>query len=276
MKIIKLLLMIIVTLSVACIGCSKIDDETAGNPGLKSTPAAVLTDEESYSSIQTWTENFDAPLSLNNNWTLYGNPQPQWVQSAYGRNGLFDNNGPSPIKNFAVSELIIGNASSYNIEAEVMLKILNINGSCICPGIAVSKELNPVLKNGEIETGITMRIIFAGTNATWFPAKLRGHTWFIMEYINKDGITVSSDPIQADNYSNDWHKLKIIVTQLSQVRFYCDNILIWAPIQKVHPTLTKNKNVVLGYTSAGDPATSAGVAYHNWVKTSYFISPSIE
>lgn len=268
MKTIRLLLLIMVTLSVTCIGCSKIDDENNEILQQKSTPASTVSDEDNLGINKTWIDNFDAPYSLPVNWTLYGTPEPKWVSTAYGKTGLFDNNGPSTTKNFAVSHKVVGSGYGYTVESEIILNILNPGGTCVCPGIGVSRELNPELKYGEIETGITMRIIYAGTNATWFPPASRGNTWLAMAYLAEND-EIAYSYIKANNYSNNWHKMKIIVSPTRNIKFYCDNVLVWAPVTLLHQTMTADKNVVLGYTSAGDPATRAGTAYHNWVKASY-------
>lgn len=271
MKTIKRLIFFIVALSIICLGCSKYDDQkvsekqfTSGTNLIKSNAVMDAT--------KPWSDDFTTPISLSTNWKVYGNPQPMWVQSAYGRNGLFDNNGPSPTKNFAVSVLPIGGGCGYTLEAEVMLKVINPDGTCICPGISISKEQNPVLKDGEFETAISMRIIFAGTEATWFPAKFRGHSWIVMEYINANGIRVISDILPADNYNDMWHILKIVVHPSRSIRFYIDDELTWAPVAPVPHDMMSKKNVILGYTSDGNPLTYAGVAYHNWVRTSMLLS----
>ena len=259
-------MMITVALCVTCISCSKFDDQNTPNGELKATDLAV------YPNLNVpcnyWVDNFDAPYTLNTNWTLYGNPQPKWVASAYDRQGLFDNNGPSPTKNFAVSNSYVGKGKGYVIEGEVMLKILNVNGACVCPGIAVSQSTNPELVNGEIPTGISFRLVFPGYNATWFEPKFRGHTWFTVEFVSESEKLVSSGFIAADTYSNSWHSLKIEVTPTRYVKFSCDNKIIWAPFTRIHPSMLANKKVVLGYTSDGDLNTRAGVAYHNFIKTS--------
>ena len=162
----------------------------------------------------------------------------------------------------------------YVAEGEVMLQILNLYGNCVCPGIAVSRDINPVLdKNNEIPTSISMKIIFAGVNATWFPAKYRGHTFFMMELLDENQSRVSSGYILADQFSNSWHKLKIEVTANRYARFYIDNNLIWAPFERLHPEMMSDRKVILGYTSDGDPNTLAGVAYHNWIKATYMVGP---
>jgi len=272
MKAIKLLMMTMVVLCITCIGCSKLEDENGGTLQQKIAPMTNITELNSEGAVQTWKDGFDSPFSLTNNWTMYGEPQPQWVQSAYGRNGLFDNNGPSPIKNFAVSKMVVGKGAGFTVEADLMIKIMNLEGTCVCPGIGISKELNPVMKNGEIETGISMRLIFIGANATWFPDKFIGNTWIMMEYIT-DKEEIAPATMLANAYSNSWHTLKIEVTPLKKVKFYCDNNLIWAPARSISPVLMNNKNVVLGYTSDGDPLTRAGVAYHDCVKVSHYFNP---
>ncbi len=266
------MLLILATVCVACIGCSKFEDETAGLSQQKSSPTTTVQDFDN-PLIRNWDENFTTPFALTTNWTLYGNPQPTWVQAAYGKQGLLDNNGAAPNLNYAVSNIPIGAGGGYSIESEVMVQILNTKGSFACPGIAVSKVANPVLYNGEIATGVSMRILYLGENAIWFPAKSRGHTWFFMDYLNEDGLTTSSSYILADTYSNKWIRLKIAISPLRNVKFYCNDNLIWAPFPRINQSITNNNRIVLGYTSAGDAATRAGVAYHNWVKATYFMVP---
>jgi hypothetical protein len=273
MKTIKLLLLIMVALSVACMGCSKLEDENAGTLQQKIAPATNLPENEYLGNVM-WKDGFDSPFALANNWTLYGNPQPQWVQSAFGKTGLFDNNGPSPIRNYAVSELIIGKGCGYTLESEVMLKITNLEGDCVCPGIGISKDLNPIMKNGEIETGVSMRMIFVGSNSTTFPQKYKGHTWIIMTYLPANG-EYTPLTVMADSYSNSWHILKIEVTPANLLKFYIDNNLLWAPSLHADQSIINNKNVVLGYTSSGNPATVAGKAYHDWIKVTNYIGPGI-
>jgi len=277
MKTIRLLLLIFAALSVACIGCSKIEDETDENRQFKTTsPPPAISINSGYT--KTWIENFAYPATLENNWLLFGNKvMPSWTYSANGELGLFDNNGPSPLKNFGVSNTMIGKGKGYTVEGELMLIIKNPAGTCVCPGIAVSQDQNPVLNgDNEIPTCISMRLVFAGINATWFPAKVRNHTSIIMEFISETGNVVSSGFLPADMYSNDWHKLKIQVTDSRYIKFYCDNTLIWAPFIRLHPLYMSDRRVVLGYTSDGNPNTRAGIAYHNWIKTSYVVPPESE
>ncbi len=275
MKKLKLFLLITVAVSVACIGCCKYEDESPANSQLKTTdPSSTwssnIVDNQFIAQDvnEGWIENFDAPFVLQNNWSLYGKPQPKWVSSDYGQQGLFDNNGPSPTKNYAVSNAIVGKGLGYSLESQVMVKILDNMGGCVCPGIAVSRDANPVMINGEIATGISMRLVYVGPNAIWYPAHLRGHTWLTMEYLtDREEIALtSSDYLPADQYANTWQTLKIVVTQSRCVKFYIGNSLVWAPLARLHPLMKSDKKVVLGYTSDGNPETCAGVAYHNWVK----------
>jgi len=271
MKTIKLF-MISFALSFTFFGCEKSVDENE-EMLLQKSALTYATREQSEGMCITWVDNFDSPYSMNGNWILYGNPQPEWKAEAYGRNGLFDNNGPSPTKNYAVSEANICRGYGYVIESEVLLKILNPDGTCVCPGIALTKPSNPKLINSELLTGISMRIIYAGSNATWFPVKLRNHTWFLMEFITESGNKISSGYVPADSYSNKWYILKFEVTPEGYVKFFCDDTLLWAPFNRIHPMMESENLIVLGYTSDGNPQTRSGVAYHNWVKATYSYSP---
>jgi hypothetical protein len=280
MKTMKILFLVLVTISIACISCSK--DEDQYNEGLqkKSTGIPDPIPVNLYEKI--WTENFDSPFTLSDNWRLWGdrNSLPQWVESAYGRQGLFDNKGPSPIKNYAMSNSKFGKGLGYSVESELMLKILNPNGTCVCPGIAVSKnssnQIEPAPVDETVATGISMRIVYAGSHATWYPLKLRQHTWLYMEFLTENGTLLSSGYLPADMYANDWHKLKIVVTSTRYVKFYCDNTLIWAPFNHLHSSMIADKYVVLGYTSDGNSENRAGVAYHNWVRAFWTVKPEIE
>ena len=274
MKKIRLLLLMAAMVSIACISCSKYEAEESNVPELKSVPALPNVIDENRIPIQTWTEHFPNQTSLDDNWKLYGKPSPKWVKLAYGKQGLFDNNGPSPTKNCAVSNLKVGKHIGYTVEGEVLLQILDTKGSCICPGIAVSRDLLPLVNaHNEIATSTSMKLVFAGDNATWFPGKLRGHTWLLMEIYAENGSVASSGYMYADEYANGWYKLKIEVTSERFVKFYCDNKLLWAPQIRLHPDMMSDKKVILGYTSDGNPMTLAGVAYHNWVKVTYPVGP---
>ena len=262
-----------VTLSVTCIGCSKIEDDYNEDLQLKSTAPPMPNADYT----KTWTENFQNQFALNANWVLFGTPQPQWVAAAYGKSGLFNNHGPSPEKSYGVSVLPVGTGKGYTVEGEVMLKIRNPEGTCVCPGIAVSQDQNPVInKSNEIPTGLSMKLVYAGSEAIWFPAHVRMHTSFVMEFISENENVVSSGYIPADVYSNSWHKLKIVVTSTRYVKFYCDNELIWAPFNRIHPMMMSDKKVVLGYTSDGNSKNYAGRAYHDWVKVTYTVPPETE
>lgn len=266
------LILLSFALSFTFYGCEKYAGDNTGTSGHKSVPAVTIRDD-SKGLVIIWTDNFNSPDSLKDLWRLFGNPQPEWKASAYGRNGLFDNNGPSPVKNYAVSDSLIGRGYGYVVESEVMLKIINPDGTCVCPGIALTKHSDLQLINPELLTGISMRIIYAGANATWFPLKLRNHAWFLMEFISENEKVISSGYIPADSYSNNWYILKFEVTPEGYVKFSCDDTLLWAPFNRIHPMMYSDNRMVLGYTSDGDPQTRSGVAYHNWVKATYSISP---
>lgn len=269
--------------SVAFIGCNKNEDDLA--PVNKQEKSSVSFQEpslnEGFIANGDWIENFKSPVFLKTNWLLYGTPRPKWVYQACGQQGLFDNNGPSPSANYAVSNISIGNGNGYALESKVYMEILNPKGRCVCPGIGVTKYLNPGLNgNGEIESGIFMRIMYAGANATWVPEIYRGHTWFQMGFLGQNGSFISPGiySLSADGYVNGWHLLKIVVSPTRMVKFYCDNNVIWASAVPLHESIAVNKNILLGFTSAGNNIgyVNAGRAYHDYVKVHFFYPETIE
>ena len=231
--------------------------------------SCVKSDDFSYpdqqSKSQTWTDNFELSRAIDSNWKLYGNPKPVIIEMVNGQHVIFDNNGSSPTRNYAVCKTLIKKGISFTVERQVMIKILNQEGSSICPGIAVPRNGKPVLINNEIPTSISMQLVYVGTNATWLEENLRGHTWFMMEFLPDEEEIYSSGYIPADLNLDKWHTLKIVLPTTRIPVFYCDNNLVWAPDKKMIPMIT-DQNIILGFTSAGDPETSAGNAYHNWVK----------
>jgi hypothetical protein len=261
MKIIRLGLMV-AALCVAGISCK---DDSVNE---LETVTGGTNDIGTYSDYKIcWQDSFDSSSELKKNWMLIGNPEPNWKETANGQQGLFDNNGASPTSNFAVSNLMIKKGGNYIVETEIMLNIYNPDGSCVCPGVAVSRDEFPLSQKNEIPFLVSMRVIYAGTNAVWLPEWLRGHTWIVMQYLSKEEQTFSSY-IPSDLLNGDWHQLKISVTQSGNPTFFCDDKVIWAPDDIVMP-MNSDKKVILGYTSGGDPENLAGVAYHNWIQVSY-------
>jgi hypothetical protein len=264
MKKIRLVL-IAAALCIASISCEK---ATVNEPEIVS---GGTNDLGTYSDHKiSWQDSFDSSSELKKNWMLIGNPEPNWKETANGQQGLFDNNGASPSSNFAVSNLMIQKGGNYIVEAEIMLNIYNPYGSCVCPGVAVSRDEFPLLQKDEIPFLVSMRVLYAGANATWLPEWLRGHTWLVMQYLSEEEQTFSSY-IPSDLLNGDWHRLKISVSQSGNPTFFCDDRVIWAPDDTVMP-MNSDKKVILGYASGGDLENLAGVAYHNWIKVSYTLS----
>ena len=226
-----------------------------------------------------WQENFATSNSLDLRWNLYGTPQPQWVSFAFGRFGLFDNNGRLPNGSFAVSRTKIGNGKGYTIESDVYIDVTNPRGTTICPEIGVTRSLNlPTDPANNVEPGISMKLMYVGYGANSVPAVYQNNTYVVMTAILQDGtISSSSDPkdgmitahgeyaFKADVAGNGWHKMKIVVTATKQVSFYLDGQFIWSPEKPIDASLLKDKNVLLGFTSSGN----AGKAYHDYVKVTY-------
>ena len=167
MKTMRLLLLVAAILSIACISCSKYENDEPVIQDEKATSASPYVFDDNGIPANTWIDYFSNASTLTTNWALYGKPKPKWVYASYGKQGLFDNNGPSPLKNYAVSNRKIGKFKGYILEGELMLQVMNYYGSCVCPGIAVSRDANPTVNaNYEIPVSTSFRLVFAGMNAT--------------------------------------------------------------------------------------------------------------
>ena len=225
-----------------------------------------------------WKEDFTTANSLALRWNLYGTHQPQWVNFAFNRFGLFDNNGRLPNGSFAVSKTKIGNGNGYIIESEVYIDVTNPGGTTICPAIGVTRYPDLPSESSTVEAGISMKLLYLGKGVPDTLAVHRNHTYIQMSALLQDGTSLTSaDPkngiisssrdyaFQADVAGNGWHKMKIVVTSSKQVGFFLDDKFIWSPNKPVHPSLMTNKNVLIGFTSSGN----AGKAYHDYVKVTY-------
>jgi len=240
------------------------------------TPA--LNQQEDFGGFTTqsapgvnWTNNFNSEADLTKSFYLLGDPLPVWVASAFNREGLFDNMGASPDPGYGISKSLIGIGGPIEIESEVYLSITSTNGYCVCPGLGITQKTfypgQPPAHLQEVTLSTYFRFMYAGYDATWVPSKYRGHAWIQAGYMS-DGnkfITLGDYIVSADKYANGWHKIKISVTQEHSIRFYIDNVLIWAPANGITYKALKAKNLVMGFTSSG----LAGKAYHNYVKVSY-------
>jgi hypothetical protein len=241
--------------------CKKEEQETVPNSNQKDADYSFNKSIPVNEYNKGWIDDFPSSTALLQRWNLYGNPQPQWVASAFNRYGLFDNNGNLPNGSRAVSKIKIGNGNGYVIESEVYLNITNIEGTTICPEIGVTRY------PGQPDAGISMKLMYIGEGVSGVPPANQNHTYIRTTALLQDGTIARSGDyaLQAEIGSKGWHKMKIVVNAQKQVSFYLDGQFIWAPQQQIESSLMKDKNVLLGFTSPG----IAGKVYNDWVKVSY-------
>lgn len=255
--------------------CSKEEPEFVPqnnvNTEMKTTPNGTPAQ-----SLKGWKDEFLSASSLSDRWHLFGTPQPQWVNYACGRFGVFDNNGRTPEGSYAISKTTIGNKNGYTLEAEVCIDLKNSRGAFISPEIGVTRKPFVAVEPNTIVAGMSMQLIYIGKDIPGVPPILQDHTYVVMSALADEGaigngngedeyISSGKYAFVTDYAGNGWHTMKIVLNGARQVAFYLDGQLIWKPKDKVHPTLLKGKNVMLGFTSPG----SYGKAYHDYVKVSY-------
>jgi|GEM_PF-2403902 len=200
------------------------------------------------------------------NWTLFGDPRPQVVASAFGRTDVFDNMGDPSYNSGAVSKALVGSANGFTIESDVFVDFTNHAGCWADAGIGLTKVANPSFgSTGQNEDyGISL-VLDAIGNACWAsPAEKQRHAYFVGGIYAEDGGWDSPAylSVAADQYVNGWHTLKVQVGADRIVKFHVDDNLIWTSAKKLHPSMMTGRNVALGWRSSG----SAGKAYHDWVR----------
>ena len=228
-------------------------------------------------AIKNWRDDFLSAASLDAKWYLFGTPQPLWVSNANGKFGLFDNNGRYPGGGYAISKNTIGDKNGYTIESEVCIDLENTRGAFISPEIGVTRKPFVAVEPNTIEAGLSMKLMYIGTDVAGIPPVFQDHTYVVMSALTEDGAINSTNnnegkmiysgdyAFQTDFADDGWHKVKIVVTPSQKVAFYLDGQLVWSPKEKVHSSLLKGKNLMLGYTSPGE----SGKAYHNYIQVSY-------
>ncbi len=89
---------------------------------------------------------FDDFASGTQKWTLYGDPAPAWVAGAYGRTGLFDNNGDSWADSGAVSAQTFDLSRGFTIASDVYVTFPNLGGCWNGPSIGVAGAYDTYLR----------------------------------------------------------------------------------------------------------------------------------
>jgi len=224
-------------------------------------------------SAEEGTTIFEDDFSALNldNWSPFGSPSPRVLASVEGRNGVFDNNGDSWCDSGVVSKdtfSFLG--GSFTIESDVFVRVTNKAGCWDAAVIGLTKENTPYwdhpLCPGEgYYTGLAFGIFYTGDACWATPPEKRRHAYFSISLYTEDGTGEGpgSYAINADDYINGWHNLKIVVGEDRFVSFYCDDNLIYKSKKRIHEDILLDKKIYLGQRSCG---WSAGKAYHDYVK----------
>lgn len=211
-------------------------------------------------------DDFSGDLSA---WTLYGSPKPRIVASAFGRTGLFDNNGDSNYNSVAVSKNTVSSASGLRIEADVYIDLQDVTGCWLEPSIGLSQN---ALSGGgpgggdatDPPTGVVFSIHYEGDACWQTPSQYRRHAWVGGAVDEFDGSRerIPTGTVSADQFLNGWHTMTINVAQDGIVHFLVDGAEVWHSSKAIDPSLLAGRNVILGKRSSG----SAGKAYHDFVR----------
>ena len=223
-------------------------------------------------SAEEGTTIFEDDFSALNldNWIPFGSPSPRVLASVEGRNGVFDNNGDSWCDSGVVSKDNFSFPNGFTMESDIYVKVTNMAGCWDAAVIGLTKENTPYWDHpncpGEgYYTGLVFSIVYVGDACWASPPEKRRHAYFRIGLYTEDGTGEGpgSYAINADDYINGWHNLKIVVGEDRFVSFYCDDNLIYKSEKRIHEDILLGKKIYLGQRSCG---WSAGKAYHDYVK----------
>ena len=234
----------------------------------------ILISNFVFSQNVVFQDNFD---NLNN-WTLYGNPSPQWVSSSQGRSGLFDNNGDPNYNSGAIGKQTFNISSGFVIESDVYLSFTDLSG---CWNGAAIGLANPTYQSWGGYDPTLYFTLFSNGDACWGSnSSSRRHALLMCQYPIDSGNgwenfgypdpNVSNPQIYiADQYANGWHTLKIAVDPNRMPKFYIDNTLVYSGIHRLSNNVDlQNSALWLGERSSG----SAGKSYHDNIKLNAYYS----
>jgi len=223
-------------------------------------------------SAEEGTTIFEDDFSALNldNWSPFGSPSPRVLASVEGRNGVFDNNGDSWCDSGVVSKDTFSFPNGFTMESDIYVKVTNMAGCWDAAVIGLTKENTPYWDHpncpGEgYYTGLVFGIFYTGDACWATPPEKRRHAYFRIGLYTEDGTGEGpgSYAINADDYINGWHNLKIVVGEDRFVSFYCDDNLIYKSEKRIHEDILLDKKIYLGQRSCG---WSAGKAYHDYIR----------
>lgn len=203
-----------------------------------------------------------------NNWIISGSPSPRVLASVEGRTGVFDNNGDGWCDSNAVSKDTFSFPKGFTMESDVYVSVTNMAGCWDTAAIAVTRNdatpYEPSDCPGEYyyNFGVRFRLYYAGDACWCTPSELRRHAYFDLGLYTEDESGEGENYINADDYINGWHNLKIVVGEDRFVSFYCDDDLIYTSEKRIHEDALQNEKIYLGERSSG----SAGKVYHDYIK----------
>ena len=217
-------------------------------------------------------DNFEDDFSeLNlNNWNPFGSPSPRVLASVEGREGVFDNNGDSWCDSGVVSKDTFSFPNGFTMESDVFVRVTNMAGCWDEATIGLPKEKTPIPdpycpEQDYWPLGLELGIFYTGDACWATPPELRRHAYFKLSLYTEDGSGEGPGifTINADDYINGWHNLKIVVGEDRYVSFYCDDNLIYTAEKRIHEDILQGRKIYLGRRSCG---SSAGKAYHDYIK----------
>lgn len=199
------------------------------------------------------------------NWTLFGDPLPQHINSIFGRSGIFDNNGDGWYNSGAISNQSFNLSNGFILEANVYLAFTDINGCWAGASIGIA---NPTYQSwGGYEHYLNVGIHANGYACWGSPSATQGHTIFYGGYLTDTGGyevvgNLDTAPIFIDQYANGWHTIKIVVGQNRMPKFYINDVLLYTGTQPIADSVfNENRKIIIGDRSSG----SAGKAFHDWL-----------
>ncbi|RKY83456.1 hypothetical protein DRQ11_13040, partial [candidate division KSB1 bacterium] len=159
--------------------------------------------------------------------------------------------------------------NGFTMESDVFVRVTNKAGCWDAAVIGLTKENAPYWDHpncpGEgYYTGLAFSIVYVGDACWAAPPEKRRHAYFRISLYTEDGTGEGpgSYAINADDYINGWHNLKIVVGEDRFVSFYCDDNLIYKSKKRIHEDILLDKKIYLGQRSCG---WSAGKAYHDYI-----------
>jgi len=175
-------------------------------------------------------------------WDVFGSPLPQ-VVDVHGATDVFDNNGDSWCESGAVSKDSLGISDVVEISADVYLQVDDLSGCwanaklCLTTGDYIGSG-----QCLDYDEWIVVGFNMVGEACWGWDAELRGHS-----YLGGTNL----DIVEADSFTNGWHKLRAIINKDRYVDAYIDNFYIGRSSAPIDLKYLHNSYVYLGDRSAG-------------------------